>query len=422
MIDDAPHPALVLDMEQARRRRDRRDEGPMPPDDDAPHPGESTKAPAREPRIPPRLSQLCASQPGKYRRIPTYCAPLDRLTGGGLQTRRLVVIAGAPGVTKTGWALQMALEMASRGVQRKDGHRRVVVTFAACDEPRDGLLSRLGQMHGVERAALEDEDLEQAAGAWARVAELLDRIPTLMLFDPRAEGEADTVEEMLEAGAKVAAALDAHYVVVVDSLQTAPFESDALHEEDRTRIEARVRYLQKFAIQRGACVIAISEFSRAGYAQGAIADLASFKGAGGIEYGLDLGLALARVKDGADERGFLIEVTPLKNRLGGDHDPFRLLRTPRCTFEAVDPTGDGEETERLDVDPEEVERVAHEIERALVSARGSVTTRKDLERIVPRAQRVTSRAVSMLLREGRIGGGRGRPFHVVTKAEPEAAQ
>jgi hypothetical protein len=61
-----------------------------------------------------------------------------------------------------------------------------------------------------------------------------------------------------------------------------------------------------------------------------------------------------------------------------------------------------------------VAQVAHEIVRALLTAKGDVTTRADLERIVPRRTSLTTKAVSLLLRDGRITGGRGQAYRVVS--------
>lgn len=98
-----------------------------------------------------------AREHGSERRtMATGFAPIDRVIGGGLRTRNLTLIGGAPGVGKTITALQMARNLAHNG-------RSVV--FACYEHDEVTLLSRL--LH-VELAELPPEQRMSQEGRMAR--------------------------------------------------------------------------------------------------------------------------------------------------------------------------------------------------------------------------------------------------------------
>jgi hypothetical protein len=307
----------------------------------------------------------------------------------------------------------MGYEMAKRGVQTPEGHRPVVVAIAATDEPRDGVLSRIGQMEGVQRASLESEELHIARAAWTFVGDRISQVPNLMIFDPRAENEARTVDEMIEIAVARANEINARLVIIIDSIQTAPFESDytgGKHEPStREKIEARMRTVRRWTVRHGACAIVVSELNRGAYRQGAEADLSSFKEAGGIEYGADIAVTMKRLKD---EDG-VIEVTVQKNRLG-ELEPFRLKRNEHCQFDPV-AIPEGEESEDRDAIAEsKISALSEKITHALVVSRVSITSRKMLCGLVPGSNNLKEEAITRLLVGGRIEGGKGMPFRVVS--------
>lgn len=327
--------------------------------------------------------------------LPTGFRTLDEWTRGGLRQGKLVVVAGAPGAGKTLFATQLA-----HGYHDL-GHP---VAIYAVDESREGVMVRWGQQCGLVR-----EDLEEAhphtrqalAGCFA--SGLVDFI------DPD-EATLNEVGAWLIERSK---GLEMPGVLVVDSLQTCRIAGgEAL--DARQRIDAVVDLLKSLR-NAGLLVIATSEVGRGWYRGGDKVDpLAAFKESGSIEYALDAGVVLESVKD---EVGH-VDVWVPKSRLGraDRSEPacrarIDFARASMSQIERPDTDGDGE-SYVSSLDPGAVETVAYEILHALISARGEVRTRKDLERIVPRGQRLTSHAVSLLLKDGRITGGKGKPYSV----------
>lgn len=356
--------------------------------------------------VVPNLAALCNRLPGKYKRIPTYLEPLDKITRGGLQTNRIVAWGGAPGVTKTTLTLGIGREMAVRGVDTPKGTKPIVVAYAACDEPRDGLLSRLGQMYGISRASLEDEDTSVSAPAWAHVAQRLTELPNLLIFDPRTPGEPQTIDEIARLAFKQAAEQGGRLVLIIDSIQTAPFLTDLVYEgSDKThaKIEARMKSLRYLALELDACVLAISELNRPSYKKGGKPDLSSFKQAGGIEYGADLAITMERIED---PHSFIVEATVHKNRMG-DEAKFRLERNSRCLFEPIEmPLGDEKDQKFEARFRSEKALVAEAAERLLgliAKSKAPITSRPALCKLLrPMRASVAEDAISLLLEEGRI--------------------
>lgn len=364
--------------------------------------------------VVPDPRAICAAIPGNAQRLPTYCQPLDALTGGGLQTGRLVVVGGPPGATKTGLVLALSVEMARRGCETRGGAVPVLTYFVAGDEPRSGIYSRVAQMTGVPRTDLDADDLEVSAPAWSRAGEALGEMSSsFVVWDP--EEDRLTVEAIAAHGKARAAELGARFLLVVDSLQTAPFDVNASTAglSPREQMDARVGALKR--LRRGASVVAISEVNRGAYSgQGAEANLGSFKESSGIEYGVDLALTLKRLKT---EEGLTIEVTPQKNRLGASLDPFRLRRRADCTFAVVDmPDPEAVTAARENASEARVREVAEQMHRELLaaSARGiTVRNRDGLFALVKGRSTQKAQALAALKTQGRIvqrdGGYRALP-------------
>lgn len=335
--------------------------------------------------------ELTALGPG----LPTGFRTLDEWTRGGLRAGKLVALGGAPGAGKTLFATQLA-----HGYHDL-GHP---VAFYAVDESREGAITRWGQQCGLLR-----EDIE-AAHEYTRAALSGCFGSGLADFVDPDEATLDEVGAFLVARA---GQVGLPGVLVVDSIQTCRIEGGD-HLEPRQRVDGVVALLKRLR-KAGLLVIATSEVGRGWYRGGPdkVDPLAAFKESGGIEYALDVALVLESVKGETGQ----VDVWVPKSRLGRADRGEPACRA-RIDFARADMSeiaspaeGDGEPYEHDD--SEDVERVAHEIERALVTSKGAVTTRKDLERIVPRGQRLTTRAVSLLLRDGRITGGRGVAFSTI---------
>lgn len=366
----------------------------------------------RTPAALPDMGALCRTQPGKYKRVPTHCAPLDAITGGGMQTKRLVGIGGAPGDLKTSLNLWLAVEMARYGTETAP----TLVIFFAADEGRDGLLSRIGQMGGATRPGLEDEDLDVSTSHWAHVARFLADVPNLFILDPAEDDGVQTVDDAIELGHAKALELGARLVVIVDSLQSAPFRSDATGERRelslREKIDGRVATLKHAARRLDALVFAVSELNRSAYGRDGQITLAAFKESGGIEYGLDVGLILRRVPD-----SFATDVHVVKNRLG-EHGKFRLERGLDCTFDEVPIPDEGEEarTEEEEREAREqvrVEEMAEQILKAIVTSKVPLVSRSDLKAtITGGGSALKDKAISHLIAQGIIekAGGARSPY------------
>lgn len=368
--------------------------------------------PAAKQLARPSLAGICATLPGKYKRIPTYVEPFDAEMNGGLQTGRIVVFGGPPGVTKTGLALAMTYEQARRGVVVKGAVHPILVAYIAGDEPRDGCLSRLAQIEGLLRSDLDNEDRDISVPAWAQAAERIGAVDTFTIWDTREDPA--TVESITEYTAEQAAAINGRVVVVVDSLQVTDFAIDSTTADKslREQMNARMKVLRALSIKHGVCFVVLSELNRSGYGQNRAADIASFKETGGIEYGVDVGVLLSRVKK---EAGFVIEANIVKSRLGESDVQFRLERTARCTFRPVEmPDAEDIELARLSKVTADHDRMAEQIVQALLVAKVAPTSRPDLLALVTGANDIKSAAVTTLITNGRIAGGRGKPFHVLS--------
>jgi KaiC/GvpD/RAD55 family RecA-like ATPase len=373
----------------------------------------ASKLAAFKPKTPaklPDMAALCRSQPGKYKRVPTGCAPLDAITGGGLQTKRIAVVGGAPGDLKTGLNLWIAVQIARFGAATAPA----MVIFVAADEGRDGLLSRLGQMGGATRVGLEDEDLDVSESHWAHVVRYLADLPNLFIVDPGEDEGIDTVDDAIDLGHQAAQEAGARLVIVVDSLQAAPFRSDSVGAKRelslREKIDARVATLKGVTKQRDALVIVVSELNRTAYGRDGQITLAAFKESGAIEYGVDFAAVLKRVPD-----SFCTDVHVVKNRLG-DNGKFRMERAVDCTFQEVPIPDEGEEAsaeqeQRDAIEQVRVEEMAEEILRALVTSKVPLTSRPDLKAaVIGGGSALKDKAISHLIAQGKIEGGRGRPY------------
>ncbi|WP_437600307.1 DnaB-like helicase C-terminal domain-containing protein [Sorangium sp. So ce590] len=282
---------------------------------------------------PPNLAELCGTFPGVFKRIPTGIEPLDNATGGGFQTSRFIVIGGAPGANKTSLLTSLGYNWASRGVAVNGQRHEVLVVIFATDEPRHGILSRIGQMYGLSRADLDSEDTGVSGPAWANLRDRLsDTGDNLAIFDSRFENV--SVEDVIEWAA--ANAKGRRVAVIVDSLHSAPFSLDDPAQDSRLKMEARVKRMTYLATKHKICLIATSELNRGSYRNRVQAenssDLAAFKESSGIEYGADLGLLLRSVPEG---KGLVIDVSIAKNRLGPNEIKFRLERGARLDFREV---------------------------------------------------------------------------------------
>lgn len=356
----------------------------------------------------PKLAEVAKRLPGSYKRLPTSVPKLDEITRGGLQTKRLVILAGRPGGYKTTLALHIGMSMARGGVDTPNGHVPIFVAVRADDEARIGLMSRAGQSFGLTRDELESEDLAVSGPAWERVAEEFARLPDFTIVGAGEAGEPETFEAMAELALAEAKARGARLVLVLDSLHKGRFACDAASHEQTTRekINARLEVMLRFVLAHDACIIATAELNRGGYSENVAPQLSHLKESGDIEYKADLVLGMHRPDP---DDGYVVEVGALKNRISSEHDGvrFRLRRTTRCTFEDVAMPDEAAlasaaVAQREAVDEAAVAELADRIEMKLVSASRRISSREDLNRLVPAARARQAKAVSLLITSGRV--------------------
>ena len=254
-------------------------------------------------------------------------ATLNKATRGGVPSGKVIGFGGAPGAGKTTLVVQVAVDLA------KLGHH---VAILAADEDADGLLIRIGQILGFDRAMLEAGDEETKESFALHLADL----PNLLLVD--SDEEQVTVEEV---SAELHERAEGNQtVLIVDSLQTARVFGMEEARDPRARIDMVMATLKREAKQRGHRIYATAELARGAYRSQNVSertdDLAAFKESGGIEYGLTTALVLRSVPGD----GGLVDVTMPKNRLG-QKLPFRIeLSFARATFKEVDMPVEGAES------------------------------------------------------------------------------
>jgi KaiC/GvpD/RAD55 family RecA-like ATPase len=237
--------------------------------------------------------------------VTTGFPTLDAACRGGFQAPRVVVLGGAPGAAKTTTGVNIFVRAA------RMGHPAAAV---ASDEDIDDVMVRIGQIHGIDRYALEHRQAE----ACEQLAAVLEQLPNLAVFD----GDEDTVEAALEWLAAHAVEGKAG-VLLADSAQTIRTARSESFESPRERVDDVMKTIKRATRVMRLVSIVTSEISRAFYKYtkglAELNDLAAFKESGGIEY-IGKTCLLMRNTKGSDD---LFDVGMPKNR-GGKKRVFRL--------------------------------------------------------------------------------------------------
>lgn len=341
--------------------------------------------------------------------LPTTFGTLDLSTRGGLRAGKFVVLGGAPGAGKTTLAVQLARHFHRRG------HAVLIV---AADESAPGLLIRWGQQAGCIREQLERPGYEDAK------QQLADDLDERVVFVD--QDEASTFESELAAFAPIAAATELPGVVVVDSIQKVRTLAGDHADGERARIDAGVMAC-KAAARAGCLVIATSEMARGFYRGGsenATEALGSFKESGGIEYGVDVALALASVKGEPD----LVHVEIAKNRLGPRAEFRMKLDRDRARFsetfmEDVEELDEEAEKKREAAREGRLEADAERLVAELVKARANgaeIRSRRDLRALGKGRIAWRMQVIEHLFATGRLVGGGNKPIEPRKQLEMEA--
>lgn len=200
---------------------------------------------------------------GRTRRtLPTRFGPLDRVIGGGIRTRNLTLVGGAPGAGKTITTLQWARNLA------RDGHR---VVFACYEHDEATLLGRLlrlelGELPTnerlTERGRAARATLNRLDAGDITLNEAVSEAPILRepestlrsyadrLWLVRASGVHTTLDE-LEAMAD-----EDTDALFVDYIQKVPIDSS--DGSERERITVVSQGLKELAMSRNIAVVAVA--------------------------------------------------------------------------------------------------------------------------------------------------------------------
>jgi KaiC/GvpD/RAD55 family RecA-like ATPase len=258
-------------------------------------------AEASEPPVPTLAQAIPLMLKRTSSRLSTGLPSLDDATRGGIPVGSYCVLTGAPGAAKTTLSVSLLDRM-----ERQGAH----CLYLAADEAPRGIVSRLGQLEGFSRAALEDAGDSVRNGFVERA---LGR--RIWIADPDRKGLA------LEDCTKFLLTLPEPRVMVVDSVQTvrclaATRATNAIEKTDAVIAAA------KHAARQGVLVVALSEMNKSAYRGGndQMNDLASNKGSSSIEYGVDLMIAL---RADPDVQG-MVDAKIVKSRIGKNNITIKL--------------------------------------------------------------------------------------------------
>jgi hypothetical protein len=340
----------------------------------------------------------------------TGFATLDDATGGGPVYGTRWYLLGAPDAGKTALIVQWAHVLAELGV---------CVGLLAIDEEASDLVTRLAQRVGFERRACEARE----SGAIARMAELLGDLP-IRFYGPGWSIEraaADLGAYATERGARAA--------LFVDSIQTAKCEAViATNRElsETQQIGLNVEALRAVSQQHQLITLATSEMSRGAYSAIKKHDrtnpMAAGKWSGAIEYSARVLLSAQECEDDPD----VLEVEIPKNKHGrrrrrdrGEAIYLRIDLARQVVTECAKPApradaeGESKGEARAAAQAAKVDAMGERVITELVKriARGiDITNVAGLREIVRGDKNIISAAITRLVADGRIEGGRGKPY------------
>jgi replicative DNA helicase/biotin operon repressor len=347
----------------------------------------------------PAPSDLVLALGSQGPRLATGVGPIDSGWRGGALMGLLWAIGGAPGAGKTTLAVQLLHAWAEQGVP---------CCYLAGDEPRDGVLVRLGQHLGIDRGCLEhgiEADKRQ-------LAEHLAALP-LHVLDPDLDDGCDIVSVGKQMRAMYP---EGPLVICADSLQTlAALVPDRVAKEMRGKVDHVLKQCKLVARTQRVLFILLSELSRASYkmkGQSQVEDIAAGKESGGIEYAVG---ALSVIRSVPKSEGLgegLVSVTMPKSR-AGRVEPFLMRQSYRfARFEVLDmaPPDVAEDDSDGCADTDELEAAVLEAVRAKPGCSGN-----DVAKRLGRSKETVLEAVAALVESGALvkkGNGRSTRLYV----------
>ncbi len=293
------------------------------------------------------------------RTFPTGFPLLDRVIGGGLRSRNLTLIGGAPGIGKTVTTLQWARNLAVDGAS---------VVFVCYEHDEATLMSRLlhlelGELPPDERAGEAGRHarklLAQVSEGSMTLSEAVIKAPALdepyrqiqkyadRLWLVRASGSTTTLDELSNLVSRDTDAL------FVDYLQKVPLTKDI--PDERERIVQVSQGLKDLAMRENIAVVAVSAADKEGLEAPRLR-MHHLRGSSAVSYEADV-IIILNEKFGVVSRQQLTHdltaaeshkhrliFTIEKNREGADM--IDLEFTKQFDYLRVDPTG-GRVAERL---------------------------------------------------------------------------
>jgi replicative DNA helicase len=199
----------------------------------------------RRPSLEGLVQRVDAHRPGQLPpdTVPTGFPSVDRLLGGGLRRRDLVVLGGDVGSGKSSLALGIALRVAQQGF---------AVTFLSGEMDAERLMERALAIEGrVSMDELRSADLndQMRAGIGAAAVRLRD-LPLRLL--PLAATDLDATLTQLDAVPRPA-------LVVVDYLQLAPAPAGTSLGVQDEELAAALRHLKAAALERSVALLVVAQ-------------------------------------------------------------------------------------------------------------------------------------------------------------------
>ncbi len=194
------------------------------------------------------VQRVDAQRPGEVTgdTVPTGFASIDKILGGGLRRRDLVVLGGDIGAGKSALALGVALRVAQQGLG---------VAFLSGEMDEERLMERALAIEGrvtvddLRAAKMSDQTRAGIGGAAVRLRGL----PLAML--PLAAADFDTMSDRLDPLRQLA-------LVVVDYLQLVPPPrglTRVTQDEDTALV---LRHLKALALERQVALLLVAQLPR----------------------------------------------------------------------------------------------------------------------------------------------------------------
>lgn len=268
-----------------------------------------------------------------HARVDTGIYALNQMLGGGGFYPGLIIIGGRTGCGKTTLAMQIGDYIAENGRP---------VLYVALEMSRDELIAksisriardmcdRLGRNVPMSYAEiLEGRTADQEIYFRAMQQYFTNVAPNVYIVESVGDQSAADVRRTAE---NITLINDKPPVIVVDYLQIMAAMDPRM--SDKQAADKNILALKQLARDMNTPVIALSSLNREAVKEGGEVAEWAFKESGGIEYGADVLLGLARV----DQRGPNAEVRDmqlnlLKNRRGKRSEPIGLSFYPAsCAF------------------------------------------------------------------------------------------